>query len=941
VFKITEGNMQDVAGAVLIHAEYLQLNAELMITATLIAQLLDDGSTSVACSEGGGSLTIAHLDDNADHAISAGDRVRVGYVSCGTVTGSLILNIETVAQTGQTIDRLTGTVVQDMTLVGSQFNITIVANQRLSYEVGATGVRWETTDGTLISTALGIPLGTTQTSLSFAINADANTYELAISGVGNFAGNQISYGTLDSFDGLRGHFPTQGIAEFAVNGSAGRILHGDDPLRPTLARFMVDEDGNGVFAPFLYSGWDELFLGDMFAVPSAGTYVPMPGFFDVTSRNKNLRSEVGDVVWDRDRNQLYFSMRDRNEIAVVDADTLLIADRIPIGPGPEGLWLGADGNTLYAALSQGGSVGVLDLDSGHVEYIEVAAALGNFSVYDLVEAAPGIVYVAGNPGPVATGYLARIDREADDTVTRVANGRLLRDEPALAVDPLGQFLYAGDGDRLYKVDIAAPGAPVVAERQIAARRNLSVSGDGTRIYLNNGDILRTSNLQTLGTLQPGVPYALPNGFEVLMARSDFSIVVYEAQTRLLVDQLVTGCGAEGPLDTLIPYGDWGQWLMLGRLGFCAFDFRNPGTRPGSDVPIPHPEEPDIINVPSVTTLFGGWVEDIEYDAARGRIYLSDSQLQAIHAIDVETFAPIESFAIDGRPYGIDMDFSGSRLAIAIRDDLPLGILDLDTGDIESFDITAALGLDLAADVAFAADDAIFVVGNSGGASYLVRAYADGTPAVRIADGLPISISPQLLADPARQRLYAAERASNVIYAIDASLEEAPIISSIEVDDSFNGRGFAMSPDALSLAVPFGVVVRTADLSQRGTMDSGAPVFAADGSSIAVFRPNGVVNLYHPGTFTLESIVDPSCDDIPTSPYMMQIGDRNDWIAYSGGRICRFSLPESDSQSMKLQSQLESKPMLPYFCDSDCITRRLVLPSFGRSAGRDYSALRRE
>jgi YVTN family beta-propeller protein len=73
-----------------------------------------------------------------------------------------------------------------------------------------------------------------------------------------------------------------------------------------------------------------------------------------------------DVVVSPDGSRLYSSLGGANAVAVIDAETKTIIERIPVGPRPWGIDITNDGRRVYSANGPGSSVSVIDTEAMEV-----------------------------------------------------------------------------------------------------------------------------------------------------------------------------------------------------------------------------------------------------------------------------------------------------------------------------------------------------------------------------------------------------------------------------------------------------------------------------------------------------------------------------------------------------------------------------------------------
>jgi DNA-binding beta-propeller fold protein YncE len=150
------------------------------------------------------------------------------------------------------------------------------------------------------------------------------------------------------------------------------------------------------------------------------------------------------AIYDGERDRVYANIREPAQIAVIDAERLVIERTFAVASdGPHGLWL--DSGRLFCA-ADGGALVILDRDGG-----EVLASLPLPGVPDVVwhDADMRRLYVAiGEPGVVCSFDSDQIEQV--ETVETEAGAHTLGWDP--------------DGRRLYVFCSASGGAAVFEER---------------------------------------------------------------------------------------------------------------------------------------------------------------------------------------------------------------------------------------------------------------------------------------------------------------------------------------------------------------------------------------------------------------------------------------------------------------------------------------------
>ena len=216
-----------------------------------------------------------------------------------------------------------------------------------------------------------------------------------------------------------------------------------------------------------------------------------------------------DAAHDPSREQLYISLPDRNEIAVISTTELRIIDRISVPGSPYGIDISVDGTRLFAALNGSNAVAAIDLDQRAVSTIDLGDSTGHSLTYDVVEAEQDRLFVTASPSSGGFAYVAQIELSPALIASRVANQRIIRARPTLAVAPDRQFVYVGEGfspNSIYKLSLQDPDAGIVLEDDhgsVGGTDNLVLNSTGTRIAIRSGQVLRTGSFIEEGRVTAG------------------------------------------------------------------------------------------------------------------------------------------------------------------------------------------------------------------------------------------------------------------------------------------------------------------------------------------------------------------------------------------------------------------------------------------------------
>ncbi|MEM7366928.1 MAG: hypothetical protein AAF525_23190, partial [Pseudomonadota bacterium] len=160
---------------------------------------------------------------------------------------------------------------------------------------------------------------------------------------------------------------------------------------------------------------------------------------------------------------------------------------IPVSGNPSGIALSDDGNALFVALSEQGSVSILNLDSEIENVIDVATELGTDAAWDVLPMDDRF-YTVGNPG-VGDAFVTSTNVN-DGISTRIADQLIVRDDPSLskAVD---DHIFVRSGlaeDRIDKIDSTTD--ELILQRtglNTLTRSGLAVVQDGSALALTQSN----------------------------------------------------------------------------------------------------------------------------------------------------------------------------------------------------------------------------------------------------------------------------------------------------------------------------------------------------------------------------------------------------------------------------------------------------------------------
>jgi DNA-binding beta-propeller fold protein YncE len=938
--KIVDTNVTELARFVFLRAENLQFNGELMVSAAVAVQRDDDGFVELACSGGVGAVTIRHVDSDGNDELSATDSVLLNYADCGSVSGQLTLSIDGITRSGVVFDELDAAIEMRLEIDDGGSVINLESSQALAFSIQGDEIRWSSHDARFESSVGGARSGIRGTTIERAVVEDTNQYSVSVSGTADYFGESLTFATTSPLRGGIGTYPELGIIQLRGDASAADLLHGDRlDIRPTEGRFRVDSTGGGLFDALRSFDWTNVGGRVFFGVDvGSENYGPPPGGVDVTTRTSDLGGTIGDVAVDVQRNLIYFSITDRNEVAVVDGDSLLVIERVFVGAGPRGVWLSDDGATLYSALSGAGSVSALDLATRTLEVIPVAQAIGTSVAHDVVEVSPGVLFVTGSPGSLQAAYVARVDRAQSDRVTRIADGRSVGDGARIIVNDDRSRVYVAQGLVFFELDPTDSEGRIVVDGRplrVSLGETLSISPDGATLYFDEGDVRDAATFEKIGELPRGIPYALPNGHEIALVDGAyftgayaFNFDIYSTVLHDRLDRFSIDCGLDRGAMGLVPLREEGQWLFYSTDGICAGDILHPDSPPGSDGEgIPPTDVPRV----SVSAIQSQALDltSVVYDGRRQRLFTVDDD--RVLGVTADMLEIVDTYDVGGRAEKIVLSPSGQELAIAFSLSPSLGFLQIDTGQLEMVNFSEPLGLTTISDVVYLDDDTLYLSawGGPTDSPMLVRASrSNTTPAIHVLPEVQSVRSFSLVASAQLQRLYASTiHGPGTIYSVDVSQPSHPLV--VETEATVRaGDTFELSPDASLLALGSGELFSPSDLTARGTVDRGALGFSGDSRYAATAVSEGELHIFSAATFTKTLIVETGCGQSVVGR-VLAIPEQDAWVLKAGSTLCRFSMPQaSQTIAAALKTSLGSSR---YYCGDDCVVRKRVAPAVMRAS----------
>ncbi len=240
---------------------------------------------------------------------------------------------------------------------------------------------------------------------------------------------------------------------------------------------------------------------------------------------------------------------------------------------------------------------------------------------------------------------------------------------------------------------------------------------------------------------------------------------------------------------------------------------------------------------TVRIELGGIGQDMAFDLAGNRIFVSIPSLNRVSEIDLGAGSIADNFTLAGQPYGIDLSMDGQTVYAALNGLGDVAVLDTATGNSENIDISVELDDDRTWDVAEVSMNRIVVSTNPGsnGFGYIVEVRRDlGNSATRVANQTIIRASPVFRVSPDRSSVYVGSGFSpNSLYKLDATQAALPIVLEDDHGQVSGTFSLALNPDGSRIYLGSGQVLSTETFSQVTQFPAGRSTVSADGTKLLV------------------------------------------------------------------------------------------------------------
>ena len=160
---------------------------------------------------------------------------------------------------------------------------------------------------------------------------------------------------------------------------------------------------------------------------------------DFNSIQITLGFEGHKMLFDESRNQIYVSIPSRNEIVIIDANSLMLKRRLHVGSMPRGLNLSIDNSKLYVALNGAQSLAVVDLNNFNISEL-VISQFGFPNIWGVIEQQPNKLFVSLENGGVLQVNLDATG-EIISSIPLGVNGIIFGNEPDFGLTQDKNTLY--------------------------------------------------------------------------------------------------------------------------------------------------------------------------------------------------------------------------------------------------------------------------------------------------------------------------------------------------------------------------------------------------------------------------------------------------------------------------------------------------------------------
>ncbi|MCC5793657.1 MAG: hypothetical protein JJT85_02845 [Chromatiales bacterium] len=283
---------------------------------------------------------------------------------------------------------------------------------------------------------------------------------------------------------------------------------------------------------------------------------------------------VDSVIADAPAGLVYVSIPVTGEVHRISAATRSVEQTFQLPGQPHGLDLSPDGSVLYVVVTPGagpeGSVVRIATDTGaHLGETAIEHRLGPVPAQAtaVLSVAPGRMLVDAGNGIIEIFDYANPLSLTVAGANAYTGSRMLR-----APDGGPAYLGSNASPRsILRIDldgvIASASGPDSSGGTTLAGM-MAISPDGSRLYLQSGQVIGTDTLMPAGQIGAGVPQPLRNGSAILVAPAPGVLERYDAGHEGLTARYTTDCSTAGVSHLVGLLGDT-VWLVIGGNVACV------------------------------------------------------------------------------------------------------------------------------------------------------------------------------------------------------------------------------------------------------------------------------------------------------------------------------------------------------------------------------------
>ena len=273
--------------------------------------------------------------------------------------------------------------------------------------------------------------------------------------------------------------------------------------------------------------------------------------------------------------------------------------------------------------------------------------------------------------------------------------------------------------------------------------------------------------------------------------------------------------------------------------------------------------------------------EMEFDPFRSVVYVSQPEIDEIAVVSLRTLRQIDRLSVELRPRGIDLSHDGTRLFVAQSQALSAAILDLETRDVTTVNLSDGfVAGDTVWDIAELRPEKLFVSGRG-----VVTVHLDEgnrlDPALNPLTGcLPV------LAEGADGRfLYVGECFNpNSLYKLDTLVAGAPVVLEDDHGSVSGTSHLEVSPDGSRIYLASGQVLRTESFFQLTQIEAGIPRFGDREDVVYVATSPSTVKTFDTVMHREIDSISVPCDLNSTTDFLVLPEERG-WLLLAGAQLC--------------------------------------------------------